>query len=182
MSQTTCKVYGCRYKDTHITRIHQCGLCKMLGHGQKECGKLNLINSLKFFFNEYISFENQCAIQNCDAPNTHTTHGHCCIYCGLRNNQHLKRCPKLTGEYITDPTSVGIDPRAIGKSQELKLNTYTCFYAGMGCQWYVRNNLGSLEYFFLHSDEMGQYGPDTSSIPGLVAFTYGYTEVKFKTN
>ncbi len=176
-----CKVKGCRHNDTHVTYIHQCGKCKLFGHGQIECGKHNLMNQLKHYWSERMPFYNRCKIDKCDAPDTHTTDGHCCIYCGLRDNKHLKRCPKITKEYLTDPTSIGFDPQGVGQSQELCSGTFTYFYGGMGCQWYIRNNSGTLEYFFLHSDEVGQYGPDYSSIPMLAAFMYGYTEVAFRT-
>lgn len=177
-----CKIKGCRYNYDHVTCMHQCGSCKLFGHGQTECGKLKLMNSLKQYFNERVSVKNKCTIKNCDAPDTHTVRGHCCIYCGLRNDTHLKRCPKIIGEYLTDPASIGFDPRGVGEAQELSPNTFTYFYGGMGCQWYIRNNNNTIEYFFLHSDEVGQYGPDYSSIPCLAAFMHGYTEVPFRTN
>jgi hypothetical protein len=178
----SCKVNNCRHKYTHVTSIHQCGSCKLFGHGQMECDNYELKNKLKKYHNERMIFNSYCNVINCDAPDTHTTQGHCCIYCGLRDKQHMKRCPKITKEYLTDPTSVGFDPQGVGKSQELKLNTFTYFYGGMGCQWYIRNNNNTLEYFFLHCDEVGQYGADYSSIPCLAAFMYGYTEVSFKSN
>ena len=176
-----CKVNNCRHKYTHVTSMHQCGSCKLFGHGQMECNNHNLMNELKKYHKERMEIHSYCNIPGCDAPDTHTTRGHCCIYCGLRD-KHMKRCPKITGEYLTDPLSIGFDPQGVGKSQELALNTFTYFYGGMGCQWYIRNNSGNLEYFFLHSDEVGQYGADYSSIPCLAAFMHGYTEVAFRTN
>ena len=44
----------------------------------------------------------------------------------------------------------------------------------MGCMWYIRKNNNIDEYLFLHSDNMGQYGADTSDIPRLNAFIYEY--------
>jgi hypothetical protein len=177
-----CKVNGCRHNFSHVTCMHQCGSCKLFGHGQTECGKKHLMDSLKQYWDECIELSDCCKTPNCDEPNTHNTSGHCCIYCGTRNQKHLKRCPKITGEYLTDPTSVGFDPQGVGQTQELCNKTFTYFYGGMGCQWYIRNNNNTLEYFFLHSDEVGQYGEDYSSIPCLVAFMHGYKEVAFRTN
>jgi hypothetical protein len=140
------------------------------------------MDSLDVYKSERIEdIANHCTVPACDEPDTHTTRGHCCMYCGMQKNQHLKRCPKVGEEYITDPTSVGFDPRGVGEAQELSSGTFTFFYGGMGCQWYIRNTNGNNEYFFLHSDEMGQYGPDTSSIPCLVAFTHKYKRVDFRT-
>jgi hypothetical protein len=179
----SCKVYGCRHLNDHCTIMHQCGKCKLFGHGQRECGSLKLMDSLEVYKSErFTDSNNHCKVINCDEPDTHTTNGHCCMYCGKRDEQHLKRCPKVGGEYITDPLSIGFDPRGVGESQELDSGTFTYFYGGMGCQWYIRNNNGTIEYFFLHSDEVGQYGPDTSSIPCLVAFTHKYKRVEFRTN
>ena len=177
----SCKVNNCRHKYMHVTCMHQCGSCKLFGHGQMECGNNDLMNQLNKYHNERMQFHSFCNVPNCDAPDTHTTRGHCCIYCGLRDT-HMKRCPKITGEYLTDPISVGFDPRGVAESQELAPGTFVYFYGGMGCQWYIRNNSGNLEYFFLHADEVGQYGPDYSSIPCLAAFMYKYKEVAFRSN
>ena len=37
-----------------------------------------------------------------------------------------------------------------------------------------RNNNGTLEYFFMHSDSWGQYGEETSDVPRLRAFKENY--------
>jgi hypothetical protein len=48
------------------------------------------------------------------------------------------------------------------------------FFVGQGCAYYVRNNNGTKEVFFLHCDSHGQYGDDTSDIPRYLAFIKGY--------
>jgi hypothetical protein len=45
----SCKVNNCRHKYMHVTSMHQCGSCKLFGHGQMECGKHELMNNLKIF-------------------------------------------------------------------------------------------------------------------------------------
>ena len=181
----SCKAKNCRFSLEHLTEMHQCGRCKMFGHGLNECQEQKIIDNLKIYYGESFDIISQCKINLCKNPHTHTTKGHCCLYCGTRTNYHMKKCPSLgisDTSFLTDPLSVGFDPTEIGKSQELQNHTYTHFYGGMGSAWYIRNNNGNLEYFFLHSDEFGQYGPDTSSIPCLVAFQYGYNLVQFKTH
>ena len=34
---TLCKVYGCRYANSHVTKDHKCGNCNRFGHGRVEC-------------------------------------------------------------------------------------------------------------------------------------------------
>jgi len=33
----TCKIFGCRFNDLHISEKHECGKCFKYGHGQIEC-------------------------------------------------------------------------------------------------------------------------------------------------
>jgi len=35
-----CKVYGCRYANSHVTKDHKCGNCNGFGHGRVECGSI----------------------------------------------------------------------------------------------------------------------------------------------
>ena len=172
-----CKVRGCRYEHEHITSHHQCGKCKLFGHGRLECSDENKKKELEIYFEDKMKFEQRCKIRDCIRKETHTTLGHCCRYCGTRD-KHLKQCPNNPinpTEILYDPTSIGTDPRQNAEKLELKFNTYDSFSAGMGCTWYVRNNHGNLEYCFIHSDSWGQYGEDTSDIPILNAFLEGYT-------
>ena len=51
-------------------------------------------------------------------------------------------------------------------------------YAGMGCILYIRAHINRpIQCFFLHSDNMGQYGEHTSHIPLRDRFIEGYTEI-----
>ena len=49
----------------------------------------------------------------------------------------------------------------------------------MGCTWLIRKNIntGNNEYLFMHSDNWGQYGEESSHLPRYKAFIYGYTLV-----
>ena len=172
----SCKVRGCRFSTTHVTSFHQCGTCRMFGHGQVECNDREAIKQLQNHSHDVLT-ENLCQVENCTHKNKHTTSGHCCPYCGKRDNAHMKQCPSKPGnstDVTTDPTSIAFDPQDYAYELNLPVNTYTYFDAGMGCTWIVRNNRGKLEYFFLHSDSCGQYGEDTSDIPKVNAFTDGY--------
>ena len=72
-----------------------------------------------------------------------------------------------------------INPQTLAKKQDLSKNTFTYFSGDMGCIWYVRNNNGKLEYFFMHSDDWGQYG-DTTMLNKLNEFKNGYHETQYK--
>ena len=43
----TCKVKNCNFKYSHVTSGHKCGTCGEYGHGQLECGNIQMINELK---------------------------------------------------------------------------------------------------------------------------------------
>ena len=58
-------------------------------------------------------------------------------------------------------------------------NEYKKSDGGMGCMWLIRNNINNgNEYLFMHSDNWGQYGEDSSHLPRYKAFIYGYTLVE----
>jgi hypothetical protein len=148
----------------------------MFGHGQNECSNENQKKELESHMNDKINYNKRCKILDCTRKDTHSTEGHCCRYCGKRD-EHMKQCPNNPNNstsILTDPTSIANDPREHAKKLNIPNGYYTLFYAGMGCSWYVRNNNGNLEYYFMHSDSWGQYGDDTSDIPILNAFLENY--------
>ena len=178
----TCKVAGCRYKNDHITERHSCGTCKINGHGQIECGNEQLIKDLKQF--KFHKIESPCDVINCVDPKTHTTQGHSCLYCDKRiergSHQHLKYCP--LNENTNDKNSICdnikyFDNCLLDYIKDITVNNreYKTIYGGMGCTWFIRNNNGTLEYLFMHSDSWGQYGDDSSHLPRYKAFIYEYT-------
>lgn len=173
-----CRVYGCRFNSYHTTVFHQCGKCKMFGHGQVECDDLDKKNVLKSFYNERMPHYLFCTVTGCKKYDTHRTEGHCCCYCGKKSS-HLHNCPENIMPILSDPVFCGVDPRDVALQQNLKNQTYTDFYGGMGSTWYVRNNLGNLEYLLMDADSWGQYGENTSYVPKYVAFIDGYTYVPF---
>ncbi len=169
-----CKVYGCRYANAHVTNGHKCGKCNCFGHGQVECGHENKYKALQQYFSDVIPSSQFCQVRNCSHPHLHKTSGHCCRYCG-KHDRHMKECPINKPSYLfDDPKEVGLDITDEIKNTNIKVGHYIMRYGGMGCFWYVRNNNRNIEYFFLHSDSMGQYGEDTSHIPRLNAFLYNY--------
>jgi hypothetical protein len=57
---------------------------------------------------------------------------------------------------------------------------YCIVTAGMGCSmYYNRDHVnGIFKSFFMHSDNWGQYGPDSDKTPELNEFLNGYIEIK----
>ncbi len=169
-----CKIYGCRYANTHVTNGHKCGKCNCFGHGQVECGDENKYKSLQKYFSDVLPNLEFCQVRNCSHPHLHKTSGHSCRFCG-KHQGHMKQCPIINPSYLfDDPKQVGLDITDEIKNININIGHYVMRYGGMGSFWYVRNNNGNIEYFFLHSDSMGQYGEDTSHIPRLNAFLYNY--------
>lgn len=159
-----CSAPKCRFPHTHVLAAHRCSLCTLNGHSQPQCGKNHKMNTDQM--STRIPVHLQCTVSGCHFPTFHTTEGHCCILCGRRNGTHLKLCPITIPHFDTD---MHIKPKTMPS-----FGHYIVDYAGMGCQIYCRNNHGTYEYFFLHSDSQGQYGEDTSELPFVNAFVLGY--------
>ena len=185
----TCVIIGCRFNTEHVTVRHCCGTCKHNGHGQVECKTQELLVNLEQFKGDFI--RNPCTIPECIDSYTHTTEGHSCLYCDKRDiNNHLPRCPnnKNTTFYnkiFDDVLHFNSTITDYIKDVEVDINTYKKINAGMGCMWIIRNNTNdnnnnyeNYEYLFMHSDNWGQYGDDTSDLPRYKAFIYGYTLVE----
>ena len=88
----SCRVYHCRFKNTHITSGHKCGKCGMFGHGQVECGNILLIKTLQDnSVNDYLNINLHCKSPGCIYKYNHTTKSHICELCA---KYHSKlECP-----------------------------------------------------------------------------------------
>ena len=165
-----CKIKGCRFFQHHITSRHHCGKCDLLGHGQVECGRPEIVPKSNSF-----SVLEPCTLENCIDPLTHTLHGHCCPFCRAKK-EHCKNCPAITGDYAieTDISTYFLEDDIVDSN--LSSGKYAHKYGGMGSSIFIRCNKETLklECFFMHSDSWGQYGSDTSDIPKLNAFICGY--------
>jgi len=170
-----CKVSGCRYPSFHVTTCHQCGKCKFFGHGQQECEDQIKKNGLYKYNDDILNFSDYCKVIGCKYPETHVTVGHCCLYCGKREN-HMKLCPIIdTSPIFTDPRNIESDEFISNiEKNMIEIGHYMIKSTGMGCTWFVRNHNNKLEYIFMHSDSWGQYGEDTSDVPKLNCFCKGY--------
>jgi len=108
-----CKVNKCRFPISHVTSYHQCGTCKIRGHGVTECNNVNKIKYLKnLYFNDELPVLEHCLFGGCQNPSTHTTDSHTCGICQERLHS-VSTCPTNIKETnITCPTC-----RKINKSK-----------------------------------------------------------------
>ena len=88
----SCKVRGCKYKDSHVTRAHLCGSCKAYGHGQVECHKPNERRKLEAYFGDILPQARHCSMAGCRYKESHTTQAHHCGRC-LKNHSFVE-CPE----------------------------------------------------------------------------------------
>lgn len=95
-----------------------------------------------------------------------------CEYC-KKTGIHTQRCPNA-GFQVCDPIEDICPDFQFILNKRIPSNTYMEFWVGQGCAYYVRNNKGAKEIFFLHCDSHGQYGDATSDIPRYLAFIKGY--------
>ena len=95
-----------------------------------------------------------------------------CEFC-KKTGIHIERCPNA-GFQICDLIEDICPDFQFILNKRIPPNKYMEFCVGQGCAYYVRNNNGTKEVFFLHCDFHGQYGDDTSDIPRYLAFIKGY--------
>jgi len=83
-SNTNCKVQGCRFLLSHVTKGHKCGKCNDYGHGETECKNDLKKQKLKQYFLEELNDELKCKFGGCKYSKYHTTDAHHCSDCGGR--------------------------------------------------------------------------------------------------
>jgi hypothetical protein len=114
-----------------------------------------------------------------------------CAYCdNTGTNYHLRYCPAnpygKNGEnsIIDDIHCPEFRWRTKGfngsKMNSIRLTNgrYAVICSEMSNSWIIRNNQGEYQYLFMHGDNWGQYGKDTSHLPRYKAFIDGYIELK----
>jgi len=80
-SASVCRVPGCAFPSTHITRYHWCGICrKVLGDTVDYCPHISLgvltptaFLELEASQNDFIPRNRECAVEMCSSGNSHTT-------------------------------------------------------------------------------------------------------------
>jgi len=173
-----CKVNGCRFPSTHLTRSHRCGTCQNYGHGQRECGNVQQIENLKVISQGIIFPPHlKCTSLCCPSPFFHSSDTHTCSYC---DGRHIETQCTTATVISTDENEI---KRAIGEaktkfgSQDGKI--YTKIYSGQGCEWYAKRTglRNPIQLYFMHGDAWGQFGPQSDNRPKLNKFCRGFVDV-----
>jgi hypothetical protein len=105
--------------------------------------------------------------------------GHICVCvdcCQLLNQQNQ---PQSQVDIVLAPDVQPTQQFAETRMGQTPGRIYIIVPAGMGCCWYIRrNDVGQpIETFFMHSDNWGQYGPESSDVPQLQNFIRDYTQL-----
>lgn len=87
-----CRVRECRFKNTHMTKVHICGICHQKGHGQIECSNPFLKLTLADFYDEILDENDRCEYLNCIERNYHKSIAHICENCKKYGHSNMN-CP-----------------------------------------------------------------------------------------
>ena len=103
-----------------------------------------------------------------------------CLFCKEDSDEHMRCCPlnkiQTSDNAVYDDIAQFAHHTADMKKEtkNLKKGGYIVVQASQGCCWYIRNNNGCKQYLFMHTDNWGQYGPETSHLPRYKAFIHTY--------
>jgi len=106
-----------------------------------------------------------------------------CLFCKEDSDEHMRCCPlnkiQTTDNAVYDDIAQFAHHTAEitfmkKETKNLKKGGYMVVQASQGCCWYIRNNNGCKQYLFMHTDNWGQYGPETSHLPRYKAFIHTY--------
>ena len=180
-----CHVAGCRHPNSHITHHHRCGRCGEFGHGQMECRNNRQIENLHMAQRRELPRHMWCNMIGCEGRRYHTTEAHHCPNCGENhsivncNIQSLEEQFNRYGRSNDIAAYMRYINNALARTHiHLPNGIHIETYAGMGCMLYIRAHINQpIQAFFLHSDNMGQYGAHTSHIPQRDRFIEGFQEI-----
>jgi hypothetical protein len=180
-----CKVPDCTFSQLHKTRAHECRTCNKYGHGVLNCPDnqiyFNITCPLCMVDNKISSnqkkiygLQDKCAVCKDNEVNVFLPdcgHGCLCMSCVQI------MCEDELDIVQEDNLDQHIIEQAKNKLKDKTERVYTILYGGMGCSWYIRRDDqdASLEGFFMHSDNWGQYGTDDR--PKLNLFLNDYKKI-----
>jgi hypothetical protein len=176
-----CTINNCAYSDYHITEAHFCKKCRSFGHDcnnifEVECPVCREINKFDKNPQKIFGISNQCPIcvsNTIDMIFPKCSHACVCLEC-FEKMKKIDTPPPVSNHPAETPVSV-----ALGHMGNTDGKIYLSINAGMGCAWYYRRDSAEaeIESFFMHSDNWGQYGPETDDRPKLDKFMEGYTSI-----
>lgn len=129
---TGCRVRGCRFPASHVTCSHKCGTCGTYGHGQQECGKMDLIHQLIVHpsYRARLSQNMRCTVDGCVQAWSHTTTAHNCSICNARGGAHANSCTANAIVTRTCPMCKSIGPVDLHRKLYTGAECSICMEAG----------------------------------------------------
>lgn len=91
-----CPVVDCNQVLPHTYAGHQCDSCGFYGHDISECGDVELTKGRRDQHkSDRLPHNLVCQVDACAMPWSHTTRGHICTYCRMRQQEHSRTtCPE----------------------------------------------------------------------------------------
>lgn len=197
-----CPVRGCVDKTIHTLAGHRCDLCGDHGHPVSDCRLRPLVyiphtndppgghprtcpvcrvltpmDAKKVF-----GFKLSCPVclEETDDPRVLACGHGLCSGCygeyykvlhtvnGMDMGPHQETVVRIVEKF-----------KQYDQTNQTDTKVWTCTFAGMGCSFYARrlSRQSRIEFFFMHSDSWGQYGPGTDDRPLLAQFLYMCDEI-----
>lgn len=188
-----CQVEGCDKYWEHTTDAHFCKYCNKIGCTTNDCEKFKLDitcpvcktdNTVTKKFIGIYGIDTKCCVcldNNANVLFPECKHINSCIDCCYRLNKNSLNFSNNSPFEILSENDIEFNNYGINitdlKDKLDKLDNqryYVRVYAGMGCEWFLRNNNGNLEGFFMHTDSWGQYGIQCDERPFIKLFTEDY--------
>ena len=186
-----CTIDWCNSRDSHMNSAHHCELCKG-NHSATDCPQVlahqfaidDMIlncpicrteNRIPSTQKKVFGISEKCKICLTNVIEVYLPacgHTSICIECANKLDKNDKQ------DYIDDEDD--FEPGTKDEINDILGDepgkVYTKGYAGMGCVFYYkRDDIGQkLKRMFMHTDEWGQYGPNSDFRPNLFRFLHGY--------
>ena len=171
-----CKVKNCRYKYSHTTTGHMCGVndCKEpYGHGQMEHGDVLAMNNLDRYLHEKLLKDDYCKLKDCKYPWSHKTESHYCYKCKKRGVHSSSNCIIQCLNNACETWSMYLDKRNIEEFVRYKNNIFFGIYVGMGCYLYISCVNNFINTIFMHTDFWGSMDPILTTHRYIIFFVTG---------
>jgi hypothetical protein len=186
-----CTMKDCGFRWSHCNMSHNCRICHK-NHNITDCSRYKpkepepnneiecpiCCKKSKVFTKPKIHFglSETCKVCTSNTINIVLPCGHICLCdeCYIEMLINKQDQPNL------NPMHDNLKDKAINILAQHEGKIYCIVTAGMGCSmYYNRDHVNSIfKSFFMHSDDWGQYGPDSDKTPELNEFLNGYIEIK----
>ena len=192
--QLQCKASNCKRYKFHTTKAHVCKICNEF-HSEYRCQYLTIesFNNYKSFLDQTIYDSQTIYKYKLINKNQWIIPNDCINLIEKILSKYYLSQIKIKNRNIIEHIYCNLNPNSFDQSYDYismiirkkdflienninknDQNYYLCFLLGMGCSIYARINklTDPIEYFFLHSDCMGQYG--NNHLPFLDNFCKDY--------